>query len=865
MRRLPCSTIVLPLALFLVSSQAPAQEARAVPEGLTDPTRAEAPPSEVNISAENLTGKATLGGPMLRQALSGPMRHVEEVVFAVRGRAGDHYYSPFGYTCGKPERTLYNKGPSWLCRLNLRTGQLEVIFQDPKGAIRYPHLSHDAKRIVMSYRKAGSEKHHLYRINTDGTGLTQLTGGDWNDLDPIYLPDGDIVFVSDRCHCWVGCWVTPVAVLYRCGADGTNMRRLSANVEHESAPWPMPDGRILFTRWEYTERALTAFHHLWTVNPDGTGAMTYYGNSLTHYRIVGGPKELANKSKSWLFIDAKPIPDSNAVVSVINAFHGNAMRSGMIARIRPEAGPDQQGAMEQVSPPTGKRQWRWRDPYPFSEDCFLACVDRSLVIMDGQGNYETLFELEGMTEAIHEVQPLVPRPREKVIPSRVDLRKTTGTFVLQDVTQGRRMQKVQPGAIRKLLVMELLPWGVKPLWDKDNLGSTSRNVWMFERVVGTVPVEPDGSAHFQAPANRPLFFVALDENDECVKRMQSLVEVQPGETVSCVGCHEHRVQAPPLGSDPVLQALGRAPSPIAKIPGVPESGRIDFPRDIQPMLDKHCVGCHGRKDAPKGVTLVADRGPTFSHSYTNLLRYVGNVYGRSHGDTPPYQTGSGRSRLYQMLKKGHKDVKLSRKERNLLRLWIDSGACWPGTYAAIGSSRLFVGKGQWGKGHLQDGKRPNLVMDWDVSDRRCAKCHVSQRARKYVYKKGYCKWPTDDTYYNLDHPEQSLLLMAPLAKEAGGQGLCKAKKGVDAHVPVFASKQDPDYRKLLAAMRENARIFREHTTYERPGFIPSPHYVREMKRAGALDADWKPGDPLDPFAVDRRYLQQYWPKGDTGS
>jgi hypothetical protein len=155
---MPSASAILSMVLLLVAAGAVAQEQRVVPEGLTEPTTADAPPpAEVDVSTVGLNGTATLDGPLLREALEGPMRHVDEVIFAVRGRAGDHYYSPFGYTCGMPSRTLYNKGPRWLCRLSLRTGKLEVIYHDPKGAIRYPHLSHDGRRIVISYRKAGSE------------------------------------------------------------------------------------------------------------------------------------------------------------------------------------------------------------------------------------------------------------------------------------------------------------------------------------------------------------------------------------------------------------------------------------------------------------------------------------------------------------------------------------------------------------------------------------------------------------------------------------------------------------------------------------------------------------------------------------
>ena len=104
-----------------------------------------------------------------------------------------------------------------------------------------------------------------------GTGLRQLTDGPWDDIEPSYLPDGSIVFASSRCQRWVNCWLTQVAILCRSDVDGRNLQPLSSNNEHDNTPWPLPDGRILYTRWEYVDRSQVDYHLLWVVNPDGTG------------------------------------------------------------------------------------------------------------------------------------------------------------------------------------------------------------------------------------------------------------------------------------------------------------------------------------------------------------------------------------------------------------------------------------------------------------------------------------------------------------------------------------------------------------------------------------------------------------------
>ncbi len=164
-------------------------------------------------------------------------------------------------------------------------------------------------------------------------------------------------------------------------------------------------------------------------------------------------------------------------------------------------------------------------------------------------------------------------------------------LVLADVYRGRNMRGVSRGDICQLLILETLP---KPINFTGSGDPISYNgTFTLERVLGTVPVEPDGSAYFELPALRSFFFVALDREGLSVKRMQSFLTVQPGETLSCVGCHEHRAETPPARSN--LLALRRPPSPVQSFPGVPDV--FDFPRDIQPILDRHCVRCHDYRAA----------------------------------------------------------------------------------------------------------------------------------------------------------------------------------------------------------------------------------------------------------------------------
>ena len=182
-------------------------------------------------------------GPMLTGFLDGDMQGVGEVVFAVRGMGGDgHWYANFGHHVRNPKQMMYGPPGGRLCRLDLRTGELRVLLDDPKGGIRDPHVHYDTHKILFSYRPGGTKHYHLYEVGIDGENLRQITDGPYDDLEAIYLPGGDLLFCSSRCNRFVNCWFTQVAVLYRCDADGGNIRQLSANIEQDNTPWMLPDG-----------------------------------------------------------------------------------------------------------------------------------------------------------------------------------------------------------------------------------------------------------------------------------------------------------------------------------------------------------------------------------------------------------------------------------------------------------------------------------------------------------------------------------------------------------------------------------------------------------------------------------------------
>ncbi len=793
--------------------------------------------------------RARLDGPLLRRALEGPLKGVREIVFAARGRYDDpHWYANVGYYCGDASRKAYagNGKPDTgrLCKVDLQSGRVGVIFDARGGSVRDPQVHYDGRRILFSLRKAGTDVYHLYEICSDGTGLRQITDGPWDDYEATYLPDDDIVFVSTRCRRWVNCWMTQVGVMYRCDPQGGSIRLVSANTEHDNTPWVMPDGRILYTRWEYVDRSQVDFHHLWTMFPDGSGHAVYYGNMRP----------------GVVMIDAKPVPGSDKVLANFSPGHGVSDHAGIATLVSPSAGPDDPGGARPLH--KGKLV---KDPFPFSEDCVLAAQDRDLVLIDGRGGVESFLTVAD-SGGVHEPRPLVPRPREPVPAPRAKAGEKTGRFVLADVNEGRNLGDLRPGDVRKLLVLESLPKPVNFSGGPDVL--TWLGTFTLERVLGTVPVEADGSAYFEAPAQRQIFFVSLDAEDRSLKRMQSFASVAPGETLGCVGCHERRGRTPSArGSSTDLLALQRPPSRIEPFAGFPDV--VDMKRDVQPVLDRHCVACHRPERREGHVLLTGDMGPHWSHGYYALLASRQVADGRNgYGNQPPRSIGSSASPLLSKLDGGHHGARLSPQERRLLWLWIESGATFAGTYAALRNDA----QQQTAAAAVAE----VFAVQKPVLERRCASCHALggsavAGARPLPYRRRFGEGSSpgrstapyerivrendpllrysENILLNFTAPAASPLLLAPLARSAGGWESCGP--------PVFAGTDDPDFRALCDAVDRGRRSLEDAGNFGSARFRPNAQYLREMLRYGVLTE--KPGaGPFDVFATDRTYWRSLW-------
>lgn len=808
------------------------------------------------LVAVNGWSPARADSGLLAEFRGGPMSNITDVIFCARkpNPTDGHWYANFGYYAHDPNRKAWREGTK-LCRLNLATGKVITMLEDPRGGVRDPQVHYDGGKVLFAYRKGGTENYLLHEINLDGSGLRQITSGEYDDFEPSYLPNGDIVFVSSRCKRWVNCWLTQVAVLHRCGPNGENVHPISSNNEQDNTPWPLPDGRILYTRWEYVDRSQVNFHHLWVANPDGTGQMIWYGN--LHPGIT--------------MIDAKPIPGSDKVVASFSPGHGQREHAGAVTIVDPKSGPDALASAKRIS-----KSDQFRDPWAFNEQAFMAALGPALVLLDDNGRMQEIYRLPKTDIAaemeLSEPRPVVTRPRETVIPDRVNPAAPTGSLVLADIYEGRNMQGVKRGDIRKLLVLETLPMPIHYTGGMDPL--SYGGTFTLERIVGTVPVETDGSAYLELPAERSFFFVALDENDFSVKRMQSFLTVQPGETTSCIGCHEQRTRTPSSSTAlQTAQALHRPPSRIEPIAGVPDV--LDFPRDIQPILDALCVNCHGYKKTEAGgpragrLVLSGDWGPMFSHSYYMLtiagLFKDGRNEPRSNYD--PRTLGSSASRLLKMLDGSHYEVRATSDQKRMLRLWIETGAAYPGTYAALGTG--MIGAYAENEAVETDWNWPSTQAGANVIGERCAACHEAPERllpRSLSDERGVSFWQPDlrdprlltsrHIVFNLTHPEQSLLLLAPLAREAGGWGLCRDPKTKEPRI-VFADTKDSGYRKLLAMCVAGKDQLEKVKRFDMPGFQPRPDWVREMKRYGILEGELN-ADAIDVYRTEQAYWKSLW-------
>ncbi|MBE3068652.1 MAG: hypothetical protein IMZ66_00290, partial [Planctomycetes bacterium] len=649
-------------------------------------------------------------------------------------------------------------------------GTLTELVASPKGQIMDLDLSVDGREVLFSWRAGPEVGYHVFRINVDGTDLVQLTDGPWHDYNACWLPDGGIAFISSRSLRCALCWTTASGVLHRMDRDGGNVRQLSANYVDDFSPAVLPDGRILFSRWEYVDRPAIPIQSLWAIHPDGTQLRVFYGN-----RVLSPAS----------FLDARPVPGTAKVLCTLAA-HNGPIRGGM-GIVDNTQGLNAQESLRNLTPEvnigkveTGDGNFvrgPYEQPNPIDERRLLVSRDGALLLWDTEAGCAMLYaSSDGL--GCYDGTPVAARPRPPVLGQVEAKDEDLATVYLVDVYRGLELH-VARGRVKAIRVVEevakrlrtpVLGFGFQRPVISCGAAYAVKKVW------GTARVEEDGSAYFRVPTGRPLYFIAVDDRGVAVQRMRSFTQFARGEMQGCIGCHEPRGTTPPAAQRAL--ALRREPQDLEP-PSWGVTG-FDYARHVQPVIDRHCAKCHSGLDPQGGVDLSADKTDWFNVSYDVLTRRYVNWIDTRNGQeanilqVTPLAWGSPKSKLTEILLSGHPDkdgkarVGLDAEGLTRILTWIDLNVPYYGTY-------------EMGDGRREGGRRV-VPADLDktladVSARRCASCH-----KNGMPMLGYVR---------ITNPEANPFLTAPLAKAAGGREACKAE--------VFRSREDPDYQAILKA------------------------------------------------------------------
>ncbi len=628
--------------------------------------------------------------------------------FDMGGVPGAHYAYTEGLSDARGE-WRFEEGSS-LCLLeideNTLAASVTTLIHAPKGVIRDPDVSYDGKTILFAWKKsARHDDYHLYEMTLADRSVRQLTFGLGHaDYEGAYLPRGNIVFSSTRCVQVIDCAFEDVSNLYMCDRNGKYLRRIGFDQVTTNFPTVTPDGSVVYTRWDYNDRGQMYTQGLFQMNPDGTAQREYYGNN------------------SWFptsILHARGIPGTAVVMAILSGHH--TFQQGKLAVIDPTRGRQEESGVQLIAPvrqhsisydnkPSRETDLYGQDgdqfqyPYPLDQENFLITFRPSgekhfgIYFMTKDGRHELLASDAGIS--CNQPIPLAARRLPVMRPSRVDYSKSTGVFAMENIHLSQSLDGVEQGSIKKLRVVAL-KYRAAGIGNNGHGGpggfgvcsspiSYAQCAWDAKVVLGEADVYADGSACFEVPARTPVYFQAVDANGHVVQTMRSWSTLQPGETFSCVGCHEDKRKAPPSLRPSIAARAGPKPlMPFYDVSGVGFSYR-DI---IQPIWDNKCVRCHADEN---GIDL---RGTLVEYEdrYTRKLwskSYRSLVWPNGYRDTsnpnevtskylswlspqsvpsliPPKIAGSIRSPLIAMLEKGHQRVAMTREEMDKISCWID--------------------------------------------------------------------------------------------------------------------------------------------------------------------------------------------------
>ncbi len=733
-------------------------------------------------------------------------------------------------------------------------GKMRQLVDSSEGMIIDCDLSYDAKEVIFSWKRGGmqmaqqhnmleeisrdnpDENYQVYRINVDGTGLTQLTDSTCNNLNACWLPDGGIAFISDRKPAYAYCFVTTSPVIYRMDRNGENQKRLSSNYLMDFTPSVLNDGRIIFTRWEYVDRPACPIQSLWAINADGTGLAGYYGNRV----IAPGT-----------FMDAQPLPGTNKIIALATNHNGDCR--GAICVIDRSKGANAKEAVRNVTPEVdiyrasgvygNGLDGPYEKPYPIDGERYLVSKMGTLQLRTLDGDRVSLLHPQkglGFYSA-QAIQPVATPP----VMSRVRLDDSVklsedgsvsgswATVMLQDVYQGL-LPHVKRGEVKQICVVQEIEKGTfTPLMNKvpGASGYAANSAFGFQfplvscgatyspkKVWGYADVAADGSSCFKVPTEVPIYFMALDAEGRAVQRMRTFTHMMPGEVQGCVGCHADRSELPPRPIGDFVRSS--QPQDLRE----PEWGvkGFSYSEVVQPVLDKYCVECHNAYEQPAEVDLSGDKTDFFNVSYDILARkgtlgeWSPQVHGVAldsgdEGSSPytswiwtingternvhqirPKEWGSPASMLADMILAGHPDeqgkprVAMDEASQRKVFLWIDLNVPYYPTSASNHRDRM-------GCRRMKPVSLDAVLAE--VGARRCVSCHGDVSPNKF--------------YVRVTNPQLNSFLLAPLAQSAGGTERCGK--------PIFQDTTDPDYQAILATFEPIARRLERRPRMDMPG------------------------------------------------
>jgi len=706
-------------------------------------------------------------------------------------------------------------GSARIRTFNPESGTLATLYEMGNARAHEINLSWDAKTIYIG----GGGR--IMAVGSDGKNFRVLHRGQ----SPCEMPDGRVVFFDDdvgQSPCKGG---GPRRLLFICDADGANRKMVSANLTIDNSPTIMNDGRVIFARWDYgVNKNVFNRHAIWVQNPDGTAIDLYFGNTVIDPRAFYKPRH---------------VPGRPEVMCVFGPHHGNtAGLVGLMWNGQGKETPDGLGfrRLTHDTASVGDRppQYAYQDPYPLNEQLFLAsyggtCTSKGrrdasagLYLIDRAGNKKCVIGPAGK-RGVHSAQPFVARKRPPVIPDRtttpnwvrgVDLHQRLltdpdwtqkSTLVMEDVYQGIEPE-IKRGQVKYLAVMEQVTHS-HGRGGAIGVGT----IWYVNRCVGLVPVEDDGSAKFEVPALRSLYFHVLDKDGQMLMTQGSDFHTMPGEVRSCIGCHEQRKGITASKTRKLSIAARKAPV-RPRMPKWGTNGIIEYEAVVQPVLDKYCVRCHSGPRPKSNLNLTGARTTVYNMSYMELtdrmLVHFQPGTGRTHAQPTndcDEQAPLSRGSLLSKMARHVRDPKHSKKaipfeDQLKIFLWIDSNVPYYSHYR------------QKSPTHLAGAARKALA---DVHRRRCVTCHTGldrpdaksglNRNHVAVHVGGNKPgdWGVADSgmrvrHMNLSEPTHSAAAQAPLAKAAGGWDLCKGAGGK----AIFADKTDPDYLKILSALKQ---------------------------------------------------------------